>query len=74
MNYKEIAEYLNNKWKSRKDGELMKSLFMYVCDDLELLKEVYKDDKLMMEELNELIKESNGDFKSLYYHYDEESK
>lgn len=70
MNTKEKAKILNERWSRRKDGKLMKSLFLYVCDDLELLEELYKNDKENYEIL-ELLKEEaetkyNGDFKKLY--------
>ena len=70
MNTIEKAKFLNAKWSKRKDGRLMKSLFLFVCDDLELLEEVYKDDETNRKVLELLKKEANekynGDFKKLY--------
>ena len=70
MNTIEKAKILNAKWSKREDGRLMKSLFLFVCDDLELLEEVYKDDETNRKVLELLKKEANekynGDFKKLY--------
>ena len=73
MNKKEIANMLNERWSSRKDGKLMKSLYIFVCDDLELLEEIYKNDEEMLHVLSLMKQEANdkfnGDFKKLYNHY-----
>ena len=70
MNVKEKAKILNEGWRKRKDGKLMKSLFLFFCDDLELLEELYKDDKYNRKNLELLKKEANekynGDFKKMY--------
>jgi len=70
MNAKEKAKNLNNNWSKRKDGKLMKSLFIFVCNDLELLEKLYKNDKDNTEVLELLKKEANekynGDFKRIY--------
>ena len=73
MDKKKTAKMLNEAWSKREDGKLMKSLFIFVCDDLELLEELYKDDEEMMHVLDLLKQEAkenfNGDFSKLYDHY-----